>query len=106
MQRGGAWDNSDVKGAKKKSWLASDKEYANGGFKKEQSISIFGYGEGLDWTGARSKTGPVTGPKFDKNYKPPNVNTMKGVKKSPEVQGWKTAEPEEKKKKGGFFGMF
>mmetsp|Transcript_20942 Transcript_20942/g.48368 ORF Transcript_20942/g.48368 Transcript_20942/m.48368 type:complete len:191 (+) Transcript_20942:122-694(+) len=27
MQRGGNWDNSDVKGAKKKSWNASDKKY-------------------------------------------------------------------------------
>jgi len=59
MQRGGAWDNSDVRGAKKKRWLPSDKEYANGGFKKEQSVSIFGKGEGLDWTGTRSRTGPT-----------------------------------------------
>lgn len=59
MQRGGAWDNSDVKGAKKKRWLPSDKEYANGGFRKEQSVSIFGKGEGLDWTGTRSRTGPT-----------------------------------------------
>jgi hypothetical protein len=47
MQRGGSWDNSDVKGAKnRKTWLASDKQYASGGFKKEQSVSIFGKGEG------------------------------------------------------------
>jgi hypothetical protein len=59
MQRGGAWDNSDVKGAKRKKWLSSDKEYANGGYKKEQSVSIFGKGEGLDWTGTRSRTGPT-----------------------------------------------
>lgn len=30
MQRGGNWDNSDVKGAKKIGWLKSDKEYADG----------------------------------------------------------------------------
>jgi len=76
MQRGGAWDNSDVKGAKRKKWLASDKEYADGGFKKEQSVSIFGKGEGLDWTGTRSRTGPS--------------QPMKN-------------QPEEKKK---FFGLF
>jgi hypothetical protein len=76
MQRGGAWDNSDVKGAKRKKWLSSDKEYANGGFKKEQSVSIFGKGEGLDWTGTRSRTGPS--------------QPMKN-------------QPEEKKK---FFGLF
>lgn len=58
MQRGGAWDNSDVRGAKKVKWLASDKEYANGGYKKEQSVSIFGVGQGLDWTGTREKSSP------------------------------------------------
>jgi hypothetical protein len=58
MQRGGSWDNTDVKGASKKKWLDSDKQYASGGFKKEQSVSIFGVGQGLDWTGARSRTGP------------------------------------------------
>ena len=42
MQRGGNWDNSDVKGAKKINWLASDKAYDDGGYKKEQSVSIFG----------------------------------------------------------------
>jgi hypothetical protein len=47
MQRGGSWDNSDVKGAKnRKTWLKSDKQYAAGGYKKEQSISILGTGEG------------------------------------------------------------
>ncbi len=82
MQRGGNWDNSDVKGAKKRGWLKSDKEYSAGGFKKEQSVSIFGKGEGLDWSGKRSRSGPsetVKGaaPKFGKNYKAPNVNDMK-----------------------------
>ena len=98
MQRGGSWDNSDVKGSKKKRWLKSDKDYADGGFKKEQSVSIFGYGEGLDWTGKRSKTGPesVMGAKskFEKNYKAPNVNDLK--KKGSE------GTPEKKK----FFGLF
>lgn len=40
MQRGGSWDNSDVSGAKKKKWLNSDKEYAGGGYKRFQSVSI------------------------------------------------------------------
>eukprot|EP00985_Skeletonema_marinoi_P002037 scaffold827_cov137-Skeletonema_marinoi.AAC.6 len=82
MQRGGAWDNSDVRGAKKKRWLSSDKEYADGGFKKSQSISILGEGQGLDWTGKRNKTGPgmsnVKPGKFTKNYQAPNVNALKG----------------------------
>jgi hypothetical protein len=55
MVRGGAWDNSDVAGAKKKRWLKSDKEYASGGYKKEQSVSILGGGPGFDWTGTRPR---------------------------------------------------
>eukprot|EP00536_Pseudo-nitzschia_multiseries_P005824 jgi/Psemu1/318737/estExt_fgenesh1_pm.C_1160010 len=97
MQRGGNWDNSDVKGAKKKSWLKSDKEYSDGGYKKEQSVSIFGQGKGLDWTGKRGRSGPsesVVGaaPKFGKNYKAPTVSQLKGK-----------AEPPKKKKMFGFF---
>lgn len=97
MQRGGSWDNSDIKSAKKKNWLKSDKEYSEGGYKKEQSVSIFGYGEGLDWTGKKNRTGPRAGemsikaPSFSKNYKPPNVNDLKNGKDEP-------------KKK--FFGLF
>mmetsp|Transcript_17049 Transcript_17049/g.25905 ORF Transcript_17049/g.25905 Transcript_17049/m.25905 type:complete len:217 (-) Transcript_17049:98-748(-) len=78
MQRGGAWDNSDVKGAKKKNWLSSDKDYASGGFKKSQSVSILGEGKGLDWTGRQAKTGPTQGVKLGKNYKAPNVAQIKG----------------------------
>ena len=84
MQRGGNWDNSDVKGARKERWLQSDKEYASGGFKKEQSVSIFGNGAGLDWTGKRNREGPAPGMsavkpgKFQKNYKAPNVADIKG----------------------------
>lgn len=92
MQRGGAWDNSDVKGAKKKKWLSSDKDYAGGGFKKSQSVSILGEGGGLDWTGKREKTGPVQGVKLGKNYKAPNVAQIKG------------GQPEKPKKK--MFGFF
>ena len=55
MVRGGSWDNSDVSGAKRKRWLASDREYARGGFKKEQSASILGSGPGFDWTGSRPR---------------------------------------------------
>ena len=94
QQRGGAWDDSDVKGAKKKNWLSSDKEYAEGGFRKTQSVSIFG-GEPLDWTGNRRRSGPESAfgapSKFAKNYKPPNVNDLKAG----------NAEPKKK-----FFGLF
>mmetsp|Transcript_9763 Transcript_9763/g.14038 ORF Transcript_9763/g.14038 Transcript_9763/m.14038 type:complete len:229 (-) Transcript_9763:98-784(-) len=112
MQRGGSWDNSDVRGAKKKRWLSSDKDYATGGFKKEQSVSIFGKGEGLDWTGSRGRTGPMSEnilgakPKFGFNYKPPNVNNMKGVKATKASKTTKKKQDEGEKKKGGFFGLF
>jgi len=94
MQRGGAWDNSDVKGAQKKNWLSSDKAYAAGGYKKSQSVSILGEGAGLDWTGTRQTTGPAqSGVKLGKNYKAPNVSQMKG-------------DAPEKKPKKGMFGFF
>ena len=98
MQRGGNWDNTDVKGAKKAKWLKSDKDYAAGGYKKEQSVSIFGYGKGLDWTGKSSRTGPQAVSTLnlkDKNYKPPNIKDIK-----------KNAGQAEKPKKKGFFGLF
>jgi hypothetical protein len=94
-----SWDNSDIRGAKKKKWSARDKEYSRGGFLKEQSVSIFGKGEGLDWTGTRSRSGPesmpAAAPKFAKNYKAPNVYNMKGIGND---------KKEEPKKK--LFGLF
>jgi hypothetical protein len=56
MVRGGKWDNSDVAGAKRLRWLKTDKAYAKGGYKKEQSVSLIGTGPGLDWAGTRSRT--------------------------------------------------
>lgn len=53
MVRGGSWDNSDVFGARRVKWLKTDKEYARGGYKKEQSASILGSGPGFNWTGER-----------------------------------------------------
>jgi hypothetical protein len=97
MQRGGSWDNSDVKGAKRAKWLKSDKDYASGGYKKEQSVSIFGYGEGLDWTGSRARSAPESAPgapsKFAKNYKAPNIKDLR-------------KDVAEKPKKKGLFGLF
>jgi hypothetical protein len=55
MVRGGSWDNSDVKGAKRLPWSKKDKEYAKGGYKKEQSVSILGSGPGFDWTGTKPR---------------------------------------------------
>jgi len=56
LRPGGKWDNSDVFGAKTKRWLKEDKEYAKGGYKKEQSASILGSGPGFDWTGSRPRS--------------------------------------------------
>ena len=56
MVRGGSWDNSDVRGGRKLKWLKEDRDYAKGGYKKEQSVSILGSGPGLDWTGTRERT--------------------------------------------------
>ena len=98
MQRGGKWDNTDIKGARnKKKWLNSDKQYSAGGYKKEQSVSILGFGEGLDWTGTKGRKGPsesipAAAPKFGRNYKAPNIKNMKAAAKN---------EPPKKK---GFFG--
>lgn len=103
MQRGGKWDNTDIKGARnKKKWLQSDKKYSSGGFRKEQSVSIFGTGAGLDWTGSKSRTGPsesvpAAAPKFGRNYKAPNIKNM--------GKNGKNAAAEAPKKKG-FMGMW
>ncbi|KAL7566338.1 hypothetical protein ACA910_013658 [Epithemia clementina (nom. ined.)] len=53
MVRGGHWDNSDVFGALRLKWSKTDKEYAKGGYKKEQSVSVLGSGPGINWTGER-----------------------------------------------------
>lgn len=55
MVRGGNWDNSDVVGAKRLPWTRKDREYARGGYKKEQSASILGSGPGFDWAGNRPR---------------------------------------------------
>ncbi|KAL7577504.1 hypothetical protein ACA910_015044 [Epithemia clementina (nom. ined.)] len=61
MVRGGHWDNSDVFGALRLKWSKTDKEYAKGGYKKEQSVSVLGSGPGINWTGERRDE--------DRNYK-------------------------------------
>ena len=52
MVRGGSWDNSDV-GQNRVKWSKTDREYAKGGYKKEQSVSILGSGPGFNWTGEK-----------------------------------------------------
>lgn len=53
MVRGGSWDHSDVDGARKAKWHKTDKAYAKGGEKKQQSASILGAGSGFNWTGKK-----------------------------------------------------
>lgn len=48
MQRGGNWDDSDVKGAKKKQWNPIDKKYE----------AMKGPSKKVDWTGRQARTGP------------------------------------------------
>lgn len=101
MQRGGSWDNSDVKGAKKLRWLQSDKEYEAGGEKRSKSFSILGVGAGLDWTGTRDREGPAQPVrKLDKNYKPPSIYNEK---KATKATSSAAAEEQPKKK---LFGLF
>ncbi|CAM9303023.1 unnamed protein product [Scytosiphon promiscuus] len=103
MQRGGAWDNSDLatkkgkeamlkktkakaekvvfnnkvsKGVAKKEWLQTDKEYAAGGFRKEQSISIFG-GTPLPWVNQGGNKSP--GVEMDNNRR---LSVQKTVKRA------------------------
>jgi hypothetical protein len=47
MQRGGSWDNSDVRGAKKKGWTAYDKKYSQNARPAR-----------IDWKGANTPRGP------------------------------------------------
>ena len=57
MVRGGSWDNSDVAAPwERRKWSKLDREYANGGYKKEQSVSILGSGDGINWTGEKRAT--------------------------------------------------
>jgi len=48
MQRGGSWDNTDVKGAKKKGWNESDKKYNQ----NELPMRV-------DWMGVNRRQGPT-----------------------------------------------
>ena len=104
-------DNSDIGGARnKKKWLASDKKYAAGGYKKEQSVSIFGSGQGLDWTGTQGRKGPsesipAATPKFGRNYRAPNISSMKGVSNNKKAAA-NNNNPAGTPKKKGFFGLF
>jgi len=59
MQRGGSWDNSDIKGAKRKRWLKSDID-----FERQSKAAKKGKGMEMPWTGMTST-----------NNKPPSRET-------------------------------
>ena len=71
MQRGGAWDNSDVKGAKKKDWDTTDKTY-NANASQEL---------GWDWSGKKERKGPPANKASNNNNNnkpaPPKPQTKK-----------------------------
>ncbi|KAG7351182.1 hypothetical protein IV203_010542 [Nitzschia inconspicua] len=64
MQRGGAWDNTDIKGAKKKEWSPADKTY-NARWKPAKA----------DWTGTVERQGP----KSSKQPPKPQVKKLFGL---------------------------
>ncbi|CAN0212402.1 unnamed protein product [Laminaria digitata] len=142
MQRGGAWDDSDLtkrgavkmaartekvvnnkttsKKITKKEWSDTDKAYANGGYVKEQSVSIFG-GTPLPWvTNTNNKKSP--GVEMDnkrrigvqkKNNRPgTNLPMTPAVKRRVEKEAAEERKKQEKLQaqlkgeKKGLFGMW
>ena len=68
MQRGGAWDNSDVKTAKKKQWSDDDKKY-------NPVVTKAG---GLDWSGNGMRKGPAQ-PKNNQDQQKPATRKLFGM---------------------------
>lgn len=60
MQRGGSWDNSDLKTAKKVQWNDDDKMYQQNGGQKNL----------LDWSGTGSRSGPTANKKQTQQQQP------------------------------------
>ena len=59
MQRGGSWDNSDVKGARQLQWSKTDKKYAN----ISKSAAATANTPSFDWTGTQPRKGGPAGNK-------------------------------------------
>ncbi|KAL3906407.1 MAG: hypothetical protein SGARI_004021, partial [Bacillariaceae sp.] len=66
MQRGGSWDNTDVKGAKKKEWSSADKNYNE----KWQPAKF-------DWSGHGLRQGPAAANKNTKGKQAPQEPQVK-----------------------------
>eukprot|EP00953_Heterococcus_sp_UTEX-ZZ885_P041057 20958-Heterococcus_DN1.PRE.1 len=93
MQRGGAWDDSDLvkkeKGIKKQEWNKTDLQYARGGERANQSVNIFGKGANLPWSGRAGfvSAGAIDPIKEQAKWKraqsplPPNKMTLARIEK-------------------------
>ena len=70
MQRGGSWDNSDLKTAKKIQWNDDDKKYQQNGGQKNF----------LDWSGTGSRSGPTANKKqAQQQQQQPKVQKLFGL---------------------------
>uniref|UniRef100_A0A7S4WJ30 Uncharacterized protein n=1 Tax=Ditylum brightwellii TaxID=49249 RepID=A0A7S4WJ30_9STRA len=81
MQRGGSWDNSDVKNAEKKEWNSIDKKFKE----KEQQFRL----DSVDWTGKKTRSGP-TEPTKAATARAKATASIKGNKEHPKniFFGW------------------
>lgn len=69
MQRGGSWDNTDVKGAKRKAWSSTDKNYSQNSAPAK-----------FDWSGGMARKGPSqAAKKTTKETKKPEVKKLFGL---------------------------
>jgi hypothetical protein len=88
MQRGGSWDNTDVKGAKRKAWSASDMQY-----KQNTTPAKF------DWSGGMARTGPSS----SSSSTATTQTKKKQMTKTRQQQG---SEKNDTPKKNKLFGLF
>jgi hypothetical protein len=98
MQRGGSWDDSDLKGVQKKKWTKADEEYERSGLKAYQSVSIFG-GANLPWN---AKYKPMEKGALD----PRKAQAKAGQRPSVGKKDEERLKGELNKEKKGFFGLF
>lgn len=123
MQRGGAWDDSDLvkkeKGIKVQQWSKTDKMYSTGGERRAQSINIFGTGANLPWQGRAKFVNPdaVDPKKEQAKYKraatnlPPNKMALARIEREKAELAKQTAKKQAElattiKKEGKKFFLF
>ena len=74
MQRGGSWDNSDLKTAKKLQWNEDDKKYQARGQQNQKP-----FWAATDWSGTGSRGGPVANNKKPAQQQKPKVQKLFGL---------------------------